>query len=329
MALLRDPKSAEEVRCGLRSKVYRIRRQCFVIAAGNPGTSLQEVFDAATSDPDVMVRKWAYSSAAKMIPHDWSRFRERASIDVYSPIRRISFESFEGDRSVQPDRVLGFLFDRSAAIRRECQSVARKRFDKSAAGIYRNALESDNLHGSVDVCITGLAETGDSGDVPAIARLLSSTSARTRRSVLRAIRSLGSDEGVDLIAILRADVPSVAREAAFTLLTRRTVPADFVWRESLRNRNPRVCRAVLKLMRYAAKWAQLRVYLEAVAHSDLPVSTFAIGRLQRWLDWSNRSFAQPTSADKTDLPILFEGIREKLPAALANQLRFVVQAACR
>jgi len=82
-------------------------------------------------------------------------------------------------------------------------------------------------------------------------------------------------------------------------------------------------------MRYAAKWAQLRVYLEAVAHSDLPVSTFAIGRLQRWLDWSNRSFAQPTSADKTDLPILFEGIGENLPAALANQLRFVVQAACR
>jgi hypothetical protein len=73
----------------------------------------------------------------------------------------------------------------------------------------------------------------------------------------------------------------------------------------------------------------MQVYLEASAHSDPLVSTFAIERLQRWIEGSNRSFAQPSASDQTTLPLLFDRIRGKLPSALGRELSFVLETACR
>jgi len=218
--------------------------------------------------------------------------------------------------------------DSSAAICHSCQHLIDKRFNGSSAAYYRSTLDRSTGQ-TASICVRGLAETGKVDDSKAIAGLFATGSARTRSEVLRALRRFSADREIDLIAVLRMDVPSVAREAAQSLLINRTIPAVDVWRESLQNPDTRVWLAALKLFKHAGKWAQLNVYLEANVHKDPVVSAFAVERLQHWVQGSNRSFAQPSAEDRTTLPILFNRIREKLPSTLERELSFVLQTACR
>jgi HEAT repeat protein len=312
---------------GMSSTSHEVRRTCFRLSSANAAFQLDEVLEKATSDPDVMVRMWAFQSAIK-ISNSWRSLRERALSDPYSPIRRIVFESLEVDPETPLSSFVPFLIDPSASIRQSCQHLIDTRFNGSSSAYYRSALDGSTGQGS-SICVRGLAETGNVGDVKAIAALISKTSARTRSEVIRALRKFGSDRELDLIAVLKLDVPSVAREAAHSLLLSRAIPAVDVWRECLKNPKPRVWLAVLRLFRHAGKWAQMQAYLEASAHSDPLVSAFAIERLQRWIKGSNRSFAQPSGSDRTTLPLLFDRIRGKLPSALERELHFVLETACR
>jgi HEAT repeat protein len=312
---------------GMSSPSHAVRRRCFKLSIANAAFQLDEVLDKATSDPDVMVRVWAFESAAK-IPNCWRRLQERALNDPYSPIRRIVFESLEVDPETPLSSFVAFLMDPSAAIRQSCQHLIDTRFNGSSAAYYRSALDGSTGQ-AASLCVRGLAETGNADDVKAIAGLISKASARTRSEVVRALRKLGADREVDLIAVLKMDVPSVAREAAHSLLLSRAIPAVDVWRECLQNPNSRVWLSVLRLFKHAGKWAQMQVYLEASAHSDQLVSAFAIERLQRWIEGSNRSFAQPSGSDRTTVPLLFDRIRGKLPSALERELSFVVETTCR
>ena len=312
---------------GMSSPSHVVRRRCFRLSIANAAFQLDEVLDKATSDPDVLVRTWAFESAVK-IPNCWGSFQERALSDPYSPIRRIVFESLEVDPETPISSFVAFLTDPSAAIRQSCQHLIDTRFNGSSAAYYRSALNGSTGQ-AASICVRGLAETGNVDDVKAIAGLISKNSARTRSEVVRALRKLGADRELDLIAVLKMDVPSVAREAAHSLLLSRAIPAVDVWRECLQNPKERVWLSVLRLFRHAGKWAQMQVYLEASAHSDPLVSTFAIERLQRWIEGSNRSFAQPSASDQTTLPLLFDRIRGKLPSALGRELSFVLETACR
>jgi HEAT repeat protein len=312
---------------GMSSSSHAVRRRCFRLSSANAAFQLHEVLDRATLDPDVMVRMWAFESAVK-IPNSWRGLRERALNDPYSPIRRIVFASLEVDPETALSSFVAFLMDPSAGIRQSCQHLIDTRFNESSAAYYRSV-----LHGSTgqaaSICVRGLVETGNVDDVKAIAELISRTSARTRSEVVRALRKFGADRELDLTAVLKMDVPSVAREAAHCLLLSRAVPAVDVWRECLHNPEPRVWLSVLKLFRHAGKWAQVQVYLEASAHADPLVSAFAIERLKRWVEGFNRSFVQPSGSDRTTLPLLFDRIRRKLPSVLERELGFVLETACR
>ena len=200
-----------------------------------------------------------FSSAVTIAPQIWRRLRERASKDSDSPIRRIAFESLEVESNVEAARFFPFLLDRSTIIRRSCQSLIDTRFQGSAVDFYRNAIGATPAR-LIDICVSGLTETGDSSDAFAIATLLPSTSSRTRCAVIRGLRALKSDHNIDLFALVAADVPSVAREAGISLLVQNSMLADVVWEQSLKNPDSRVCLAVLRLLRRAGKWAQIRIY---------------------------------------------------------------------
>jgi hypothetical protein len=310
---------------GMSSPSHAVRRRCFRLSIANAAFQLDDVLEKATSDPDVMVRMWAFESAAK-IPNCWRSLRERALNDPYSPIRRIVFESLEVDPETPLSSFVAFMADPSAAIRHSCQHLIDARFNGSSAAYYRSALDRSTGQ-AASIYVRGLAETGNVDDVKAVAGLISSASARTRSEVVRALHRLGADRELDLIVMLRMDVPSVAREAAHSLLLSRAIPAVDVWRECLQNPRTRVWLAVLKLFRHAGKWEQMQVYLDASAHSDPLVSAFAVERLQRWIEGSNRSFAQPSADDRTTLPLLFDRIRGKLPSTLERELSFVLETA--
>jgi hypothetical protein len=312
---------------GTSSPSYAVRRKSFRLAMVNAAFQPDEVLDRAASDRDVLVRMWAFDSARR-IPNCWQNLRERAQNDPYSPIRRMFLESLLSDPGTPSSSLVPFLVDRSAGIRHSCQHLIDNRLSGSSAAHYRAAL-GQSTGQETSIYIRGLSETGNPDDARTIAALISSASARTRSEVVRGLRRLRSDRELDLVAVLRTDVPSVAREGALSLLISRAIPAVYVWEVCLQNPNVRVCLAVLKVFKHAGKWAQMQVYLEASAHNDPLVSAFAIERLQRWIEASNRSFAQPGSDDRITLPRLFDRIRGKLPAALERELRFVLETSCR
>jgi hypothetical protein len=151
------------------------------------------------------------------------------------------------------------------------------------------------------------------------------SSAKTRAAAIRALRILGLVDSGSLIKALNSDVPSVAREAAISLMSGHVVPPDLIWKEALANRDPIVWRTVLKSFNSAGKWMRLRVYLEAVTTKDDSVSAFAVERLRIWLAQYNRSFTLPQSSDAGQISTLFEGARHKLPGEVVRELGFVVE----
>jgi HEAT repeat protein len=310
---------------GMSSPSHEVRRTCFRLSVANAAFQVDEVLDKAASDPDVMLRMWAFESALK-IPNSWRSLRERALRDPYSPIRRIVFESLKVDPETPMSSLVEFLMDPSAAIRNACQDLIDTRFNGDSAAYYRSALDGSSGQ-TLSICVRGLAEIGNVDDAEAIARFISNPSARTRSEVVRALRKLGAEQELDLVALLKAEAPSVAREAAHSLLLSRTIPAVDVWQECLQNPRPRVWLSVLRLFRHAGKWAQLQVYLEATAHSDPLVSAFAIERLQHWIEGFNRTFTQPSGSDRTILPLLFERVKGKLPLAIERELGFLLESA--
>lgn len=175
---LRGPACGEAVRRGLKSESPLMRRECFQLAAGNPAFSPEDVIEDASRDRDVLVRKWAFLSAAKIVPQNWPSLRERATSDLYFPIRRIALESLEAEPNAEASRFYPFLLDRSAAIRRSCQALIGTRFRGLATDFYRSTLGDAPVR-SMDICVLGLAETGDGSDAFAIAELLPSRSSRS------------------------------------------------------------------------------------------------------------------------------------------------------
>jgi hypothetical protein len=326
--LLCGPACSEAVRRGLRSESHLIRRECFRLGAVNPAFSPAEVIEQASTDRDVVVRKWAFLSAVVIVPQDWPRLRELAVADPYSPIRRIAFESLEAEPNVQATQFFPFLLDRSAGIRRACQSLIGSRFQGSAVDFYRNAIGVASAR-TIDICVLGLTETGDHSDAFAIARWLPSSSSRTRCAVIRGLRTLKADHDIDLLALVAAEVPSVAREAAISLLVRDSMPAYVLWQQCLKNPDPRVWLGILKLLPRTGKWAQIRVYMGAVNIGENRISAYAVEQLQRWVDRYNRSFAQPTSSDWKILEETFERVRGGLPSDLTRELSFLLQTAFR
>ena len=174
--------------------------------------------------------------------------------------------------------------------------------------------------------MAGLAETGDKSDGPAIARLLSNGSALTRCVVLRSLRALKSDDHLDLGSFIAREVPSVAREAALSLLAQRSIPGYTVWLQALQNSDPRVWLAVLKVFGRAGKWTRLHVYVDAANIGDSRIFAYAVEQLQWWIAGYNRSFARVAPEERQDILESFERIQGRLPVALARELDFILKS---
>jgi len=323
-SLLARSDCAQALREGMKGSSCAIRRHCYRVAVQNPGLNIDEVLAQAIGDTDVLVRKWAFTTGPDLLPARRDELTSLAAKDSYGPIRRVAFDALLADSPAAFDRLLPFLFDRSAAIRRECQSVMSKTAGRSPAGVYRARIQDPGPK-NLDISVVGLAETGDRTDAEVILKLLANRSARVRRSVIRALRILGAEgHEATFLNVVSTDVPSVAREAAFTLLSAWTVPADAVWARAFANTDHRIRMSVLKLLKNAGKWKQLRFYLQAAADSDPGLAERALGMLSQWLEKFNRSFVQATISDLEACVELTETARRRLPASVARQLDFIL-----
>jgi hypothetical protein len=326
--LLKHPNSADALQRGMNlSSAYRaVRRHCFRVAIQNPGFPTKMIVERALIDSDVIVRKWAFSAGNEgLSERERAALMRRAENDSYRPIRRIAFEAAVADPFSSLSGLKPFLLDGSAAIRRECQSVMSKRQEEGPAAFYRAEIHNPNAKMAA-VAVVGLAETGERTDATLIAEMLAGHSARVRRAAVRGLRLLGVvGQEAALLRLVSSDVPSVVREAAFTLLSTRGVLAEHVWSEAERNVDRRVLLVVLKLLNRAAKWQQLRIYLHAANSTDPNLAECAVAALASWLRKYNSTFVQPSADDTSASLALIEALGSCLPERLAEELKFILQ----
>jgi hypothetical protein len=131
-------------------------------------------------------------------------------------------------------------------------------------------------------------------------------------------------QGERLLRVVAEDVPSVAREAAWTLVAGRETEPETVWRHALGSGDARVQRSVLRLMLGVGKWVQLRMYLEAAGSRDAALSECATRMLSEWLRRFNNTFTQPRPDELTASSTLLEGLRGSVPGKLAKELAAIL-----
>jgi HEAT repeat protein len=327
--VLQSPQCTVELRRGMDLTSRSIRRHCFRIAAKAPLLEVGDVIAHALKDPDVVVRKWAFTAGPELLPQERVELTKRAARDSYGPIRRLAFETIKAEPRSRLEDFEPFLLDHSTPIRRSCQTAIEKRFGIAPADFYRAGLR-DRTSGHTEVSVMGIAETGDRQDETVITALLTSRSARIRCAGLRALRILGAEPDSDTLRdTVSGDVPSVAREAALSLIAKRVAPAESIWIAASKNPDHRVRARILKLFRSSGKWMQIRLYLGAATDSEPMVSTRAKWLVSEWVRKFNASFAQPSAPDKATIPPLLESARDRLPTALVRELDFIVQTSLR
>jgi hypothetical protein len=315
------PECVADLRRGIESPSRDVRRSSYRIAVRSAAIACQDLVMAALADKDVIVRKWAFTMGQDLgVPSD---LLDRAATDPYAPIRRIAFEAAAMKEPIEPALLSRFLFDRSPAIRQQCQSIFSKRLHQSSADYYRTAIRSSPVRNAY-ICALGLAETGERSDAGSISALLQSSSARVRRAAVRALRRLDA-QGINtiLLRVVSSDFPTVAREAAFSLFASRAVLPSDIWNAALDNPNCRVRQSVLRLMKSAGKWQQIQYYLRSA--TDPALRECAVEMTSLWVRRYNTSFTQATPAEAREITTLIEAGTEHLPYEVGRQLTLIVQ----
>jgi hypothetical protein len=184
-----------------------------------------------------------------------------------------------------------------------CQSTISHRFGQAPAEDYRDAVRNPTAKRRY-IGVLGLSETGDQSDGVLILESLSSRSAQVRRAAVRALRDLkGEGNDQTLGRLVASDVASVAREAASSLLSSRSLSADDLWAEALKSTHVRVRLGVLNLLRTTGKW-QLIV---------------------TWVDQFNSTFSLASAADCVALLKAMGSFRSRLDSHFARRPEFIPQ----
>lgn len=323
--LLSRPVCARNVTAGLNSSSRSVRRACYRIATSNPAMEKREILDRALGEADVVIRSWAFASGPILrneIGVDWIGLARK---DTYGPIRWRAFDVLLR-REASPEQISSFLFDPSTGVRAACQAVFTHRFGLDPVQTYREALFGGNSK-RVEVTARGLGETGTSEDGPRLQGLLNHHSARVRSAAIRALSVLNVEQiDTQLLNVISSDRRSVAREAASVLLSRKAVHPTVIWAAAKENPNEHVRGAVLRQMWRAAKWVQLRLYLDSLVTCDAEISQCAIERLKIWEGQFNRSFVQPSQGELSELDDLLQRARSHVPADLWKRVAFIVRS---
>jgi HEAT repeat protein len=323
--LLKRPACAEQVAVGLDSVQRAVRRACYPLAAGNPAHSTKNVLERALVEPDVAIRKWAFSSGPALWPGDEIDWTRLAAKDTYPPIREGAFDALARTEA-SSEELTKFLFDRCAGIRRSCQAFCVERFGIVPVAIYREALAGGNSK-NMQIAVRGLAETGSREDGRRLLELLNHRSARVRSA---AVHSLGVLNVVHieekLLERISSDGHSVAREAASVLLRRKLVSPGAISAAAKQNPDGRAQLGVLRQMSGASKWVQLRLYLDSVASDNQQLAECALERLAVWESQFNRTFIQPSVGEPAELLVLAHRVESRLPVDLAKRITFIVRS---
>jgi hypothetical protein len=323
--LLKRPACAEQVAAGLDSTQRAVRRACYSIAASNPALSVKNVLDRALVEPDVAIRRWAFSSGPALWTGDEIDWMRLAANDAYAPIRQGAFDALARSE-VSSEELSKFLFDRCTGIRRSCQALCAERFGLVPVEIYREALAGGNNR-RTEIAVRGLAESGSREDGRRLLDLLNHRSARVRSAAVHGLGVLKVEQIEDkLLGRISSDSRSVVREATSVLLLRKLVSPGAMSAAAKQNPDGQAQLSVLRQMWRAGKWVQLRLYLDSADSDSRELAECALERLAVWESQFNRTFVQPSAGEPAELLVLTHRVESRLPADLVKRIAFIVQS---
>ena len=198
------------------------------------------------------------------------------------------------------------LFDRSAAVRGLARFLASS-LDPSidVRALYAGDLGVP-LSPTLVTAVTGLGETGTSGDTDLVAPLLAHETPRLRRAALQATANLDPDRALPLATAALEDPAGSVRSTARKILLRNSSRIEFT---ALAGRmpgiaEPRVRVGILRLLAEAPKWDAAVFLLAALGDPDEAVRDLASELLVTWVTLYNRRHAAPTPEQLRQIRVL-------------------------
>ncbi|WP_152646294.1 hypothetical protein [Streptacidiphilus albus] len=229
-------------------------------------------------------------------------------------------------RTQRPDLAAAFLLDRSTLVRETARWVVRSHGQDPAAAC-RGLIDRPGFVAGAGA-VRGLAECGDTTDVPWLRLQLNSHRAKARTAAVDALSALAPMDSEELLTLLEHDPsPSLGRAATAALAphAQHIPPARLrAWLSPGRRPNLRVQAAAL--LRATDTWTRLETDLHLLTDPDPAMARTAGTDLRTWTTLSSPGSGRPTPAQAASIKALLASSEDLLDTWTLRQLHFRIPA---
>jgi len=286
---------------GLRRAIgnprFRVRRSAFRASYQLDEPQKISFIAQALRDSDSLIRLHAARQVSALEdPVQRREFLDIMRDDRWHAIRSLRLHIAVDDNGSDTEQILlGYILDRSPAIRFASRFFLSKRGIESFRTIYRDALDTNN----VELALRGLGECGAADDIALIEPYMLTPNNKVLASAISAKGKLQTSQSDDWLVSFLTHEHKAPANAAFQCLRshmstagQTAVVAVFEDRGALIHSRL----LALKLLEKAGKWERLIFWLQGVSDDQPRVSTCCERSLSRWEHRFNQTFTQPTSA---------------------------------
>jgi HEAT repeat protein len=275
-------------------------RQVVRTALGVPGEHHGSVIHYGLASTDAIVRLTC-AEGLRLSPGDELHQAIAAlQADRFMPVRR---EGFRIEADSFPDQALSAwergLLDKSASIRDLARYSIRQITAFDTPAFYRKILAEK---GALLPAAGGLAECGDSTDLPVLRTFLVHPRPSFRRAAIRGIARIAQEAAVaELVKSLQDTSPSVVRETKRQLEPYLNAVGGDVLLAVVRDASTEYARkCAIKLIFEKGKWQSLPWLIRATSYPDQAVAPLARRFIEEWFSppLCNRVFTKPSVAER-------------------------------
>jgi HEAT repeat protein len=299
--LLVQPGHDDLLAGAIGASIRSVRRQVVRAALDVPGEHHARVIRHGLASADAIIRLTCATRLRPSLSGDELQQAIAAlQRDRFMPVRR---EGFRIEADSLPEHALSTwergLLDPSASIRELSRYSIRQITTFHAAAFYRRSLaaKADLLP-----AVCGLAECGNSNDLPALRGFLTHPKPRFRRAAIRGIARIGQERAVDeLVKSLQDGSPSVVREAKQQLEPYlNAVPGEVLLAVVTNSTAVHARRCAIRLIFDKGKWQSLPWLIRAASYPDEAVALCARRFIEAWFSppLCNRVFTKPSVAER-------------------------------
>jgi HEAT repeat protein len=312
----------------MNSRNKEARRASFRLLVSREPDDLERRLRIALHADDPIIRLRAAAEAIERLEQtQLLPLLETMSDDTAAPVRLEALVAWVNRFPEQAgERLQGALLDRSAAVRAQARYYIRQREGMDFAQFYRDALATSQPDGLV-VALSGLVETGSPADAAHIGSYLTHPSARVRRTAIRCVMTLGSDQFTHpVLERVFDDSTSVSRQAAVFLQPyAASIGATTLWALFELARSVHVRRSLLLLLARLPKWESVCYLVRAAAVGDHVTASWARERLRRWQARYNQGQTAPSGEQLDRLAAALSEAAAYLYEEDRMMLRFIVR----